>query len=174
MGMISTVAGSGTGGSPRDGIDATEARIDAQEVVAGEHGGFAFAGAGVRRVTRSGIIHTVAGARGSFSPARGMGLWNGDGSNAKRARLDDIGGFGLAVTPGDDYLLAGRAAMRLMPSPLTPRLAVAARVVLPARRRLSYVVTRPATLRLELRGLHGRIVLDQRADAGRGRFRFPR
>jgi hypothetical protein len=144
------------------------------EVVAGGHGGFAFAGfPAVRRVSRDGVIRTVAGGRPFFSPAIGMGIWNGDGSNAKRARLDDVGAPGLAITPEDDYLLSG-PTMRFVPSPITPRLAVAARAVLPVRRRLSYVVTRPATLRLELRGLHGRIALVQRADAGRGRFRFPR
>ena len=95
-GIITTVAGSGRRGSGGDGGPATRASLDTPSGIALlPDGSFVFTDAGndrVRRVSRDGIITTVAG-----TGQRGFG---GDGGPATQARLDTPTGIVAAADGG--------------------------------------------------------------------------
>jgi hypothetical protein len=92
-GTLSTVVGTGEPGGSGDGGPASAARVDWPTFVTfGRYGGFALAETGfsairVRRVSRFGTIHTVAGG----APARGGGLrlqlLAADGGAARKGAL---------------------------------------------------------------------------------------
>jgi trimeric autotransporter adhesin len=80
-GIITTVAGNGTGGFSGDGGPATNARLYAFNVAVDGSGNFFITDDfRIRKVSTSGIITTVAG--------NGTGGFSGDGGTAMNARLD--------------------------------------------------------------------------------------
>ncbi len=178
-GRLSTVAGTGEPGFAGDGGWATEALVDWPTFVKlGRHGGFAIAqtgdsGVGVRRVSRFGTIHTVAGGAEDRWLGRGMQLLSGDGENARSGALYDVG-QPLLITHRDEYVIADWDLIRFVSSPRTRRLALALRTVVPERRRVSFALSTPARLRLEVVGEGRKLVLRRSSGAGLGFFRLPR
>jgi hypothetical protein len=176
-GTISTVAGTGQRRSSGDGGLATAAPLDWPTwITVGPHSGYAVVelsnrSARIRRVSRTGIIRTVAGGGAGRSFGLGTSMLNGDGGVARRASLFDAGD--LVLTPKDEYVFADDDLIRLVTSPRTVRLGLALRTALPGRRRVSYTLTVPARLRFEVRGDGGRLLRQRRARAGRGYFRLP-
>jgi hypothetical protein len=175
-GAITTIAGNGQKGFGGDGGPATAAPLDwPTEIVVGPHGGFAIAETDgrnrIRRVTRGGTMRTIAGGGPARSFGRGTSMLNGDGEEAHRGRL--YWPRDLLVTARDEYVFADEDLIRFVTSPRTTRLALALRVALPARRRVSYTLSAPARLRLEVLGEGRRLVLRRRARPGPGWFRLP-
>ena len=68
----------------------------------------------------------------------------GNGGSARKAYLDTTD---LAITPDDDYLVAGYR-LRMMAAPGTRRLAAAIRTTPGSRRRVSYAMSTPAEAKL--------------------------
>ena len=105
-GVITTVAGTGQGGSQGDGGPATSARMTAPTGVAvTPDGGFLVADAQagkVRRVSPGGTITTVAGGGSGGA---------GDGGSALAAQLSAP--VGVAALPGGGFLVAEWAAHRV-------------------------------------------------------------
>lgn len=171
-GVITTVAGNGQRGSSGDGGPATAARISVFKIAVGRYGGFVVGGEEIRRVTRHGIIRAVAGSRGPdlrFIPDRTTDRLIGNGGSAHEAYLDT---FDLAITPDDDYLVAGYR-LRMLAAPGTRRLAIALRTASGSRRRVSYALTRPAEVRLEVRSGNRSWTLSRLGDSGLGYLRLP-
>ena len=98
-------------------------------------------------------------------------MLNGDGEDARHAGLNSPDS--LQITPRDEYVFADANLVRFASSARTTRLALALRTALPARRRVSYTLSVPARLRLEVRGEGRRVVQSKRAPAGLGYFRLP-
>lgn len=176
-GTITTIAGNGQKGFGGDGAPATAAPLDwPTEIVVGPHGGFAIAETDgrnrIRRVSRTGIIRTVAGggpSRRAFG--RGTSMLNGDGEAARRGRI--YWPRDLQITAKDEYVFADDDLIRFVTSPRTTRLALALRTAVPGRRRVSYTLSTSARLRLEVVGEGRRLVRRRRARAGHGYFRLP-
>jgi hypothetical protein len=172
-GRITTVAGTGEPGLSGDGGPAIDARLSTFKIAAGPHGGYVIGGRYLRRVTRGGIIRTVAGDRGPSSlsqPDRTTDRLLGNGGSAHEAYVDVID---LAITPDDDYLVSG-FRLRMFAPRNTRRLALAIRATAGSRRRVSFAITRPADVRLEVRA-GGRVWTTKRsAPAGLGYFRIPK
>ena len=105
-GVITTVAGTGQGGSQGDGGPATSARVTAPTGVAvTPDGGFLIADAQagkIRRVSPGGTITTVAGGGSDGA---------GDGGSALAAQLSAP--VGVAALPGGGFLVAEWAAHRV-------------------------------------------------------------
>ena len=177
-GTLSTVVGTGEPGSSGDGGPASEARVDWPTFLTfGRYGGFALAETGdsgvrVRRVSRFGTIHTVAGGGQLAGGGRGTQLFTADGGNARKGALYDIS-QPVLITGRDEYLIQDWDLIRFVTSRRTRRLALAFRTVLPARRRVSFTLSVPARLRLEVVGEGLRDVLTRSSGAGLGFFRLP-
>jgi trimeric autotransporter adhesin len=96
-GNIFIVAG---GGSPGDGIPATNSMVDPTDIVVDAAGNLYITegtGPDVRKVNTSGIISTIAGVNGTYS-------YSGDGGPATAATFAD-GNLGIAVnTAGDVFI----------------------------------------------------------------------
>jgi hypothetical protein len=176
-GRITTVAGTGRRGFGGDGGPAKAATLDwPTEIVVGPHGGFAIAESRgrsrIRRVSRSGIIRTVAGGASSRSSfGRGTSMLNGDGEDARLGSLSEPDR--PQITPRDEYVFTDVDLIRFATSPGTTRLALALRTAVPARRRVSYTLSMPARLQLEVLGQGRRLVRRLRARPGYGHFRLP-
>jgi hypothetical protein len=176
-GTISTVAGTGEAGFGGDGGEATRAPLDGPTwLTAGPHGGVAIAESfgrnRIRRVSRRGIIYTVAGGGLGGYSGRGASMSNGDGENARKGSL--YWPEAPVITPSDEYIFADDDLIRFATSPKTTRLALALRTALPGRRRVSYALSAPARLRLVMRGEGRRLVRTTQAPSGLGYFRLPR
>jgi hypothetical protein len=172
-GTITTVAGTGEAGLGGDGGAATAARLSAVKVAAGPRGGFVVSGTAVRRVTRHGVIRSVAGDRAAevhFMPDRTTDRLLGNGDNAHKAYVDP---YDLAISPHDDYLVAG-FRLRMIAAPGTKRLALALRTAVGSRRRVSFAISRAAEVTLKVQSGDRSWVFRQRREAGLGRFRLPR
>ena len=172
-GTITTAAGTGQLGLSGDGGPATAARLSVFKIAAGPGGGYALAGRSIRRVTRHGIIRTVAADKGPKHLNQGERTTDRLVGNGGSAREAFVGFSDLAITPDDDYLLAGYR-LRVLAAPGTRRLAVAIRAVVGSRRRVSYALSRPAKLRLELRSGSRRWVWRRKGEPGLAHFRLPR
>ena len=97
-GTISTVAGTGTSGFSGDGGSATAAKLTWPSSLAIDGAGSLYIADlynfRIRKVTRDGIITTVAG-NGYVGPFPGMGGYSGDGGPATLARLSHPTGISL-------------------------------------------------------------------------------
>jgi hypothetical protein len=100
LGLITTVAGDGTGGSGGDGGDATLAQLcNPQDVAPTPDGGFLIADTGnhrVRKVAADGTISTVAGD--------GSSGYSGDDGDPTLAQLDSPSG--VEANANGDFLVA--------------------------------------------------------------------
>ena len=117
-GIITTIAGDGTGGSGGDGGPAAAAAVTAQDVALDAAGNLYVSGDGrVRRVeAATGIITTVAGD-GTYD-------FHGEGGPPAIAALGDP--RGLAVDAAGSLYIASYAAGRVMLVPPPPELTVVA------------------------------------------------
>jgi sugar lactone lactonase YvrE len=111
-GIITTVAGNGTAGFSGDGGSAVSASVNFPFSVAVDGSGNLFIADTrnnrIRRVSRDGIISTVAG-RGPSYP--GSGLYSGDGGPATNAYLNTP--RGVAVDPAGNLFIADAANNRV-------------------------------------------------------------
>jgi hypothetical protein len=177
-GTLSTVVGTGEPGGSGDGGPGSEARVYWPTFVTfGRYGGFALAETGfsairVRRVSRFGTTHTVAGGAPARAGGRGLQLLAADGGDARKGALYDISPP-LLITSRDEYVIADWDLIRFVTAPRTRRQALALRTVVPERRRVSYTLSRPARLRLEVVGEGRKEILTRSARAGPGFFRLP-
>jgi hypothetical protein len=177
-GTLSTVVGTGEPGGSGDGGPASEARVDWPTFVKfGRYGGFALAETGfsatrVRRVSRFGTIHTVAGGTAWRAGGLGLQLLAADGGDARKGALYDIS-QPLLITGRDEYMIGDGELIRFVTLRRTRRLALALRTVVPERRRVSYSLSRPARLRLQVVGEGRMEVRTRSAGAGLGFFRLP-
>jgi sugar lactone lactonase YvrE len=107
-GIISTVAGTGTGGYSGDGGQATDAQLNEPNNLAFDAAGNLYitedGNSVVRMVNSSGIISTVAGNASIVSPS-------GDGGPATQAALFSPGGIAFDAT-GNLYICDGNSAVR--------------------------------------------------------------
>jgi sugar lactone lactonase YvrE len=103
-GQITTVAGDPRGGSTRDGIRATRARLEAPSSIAFDEDGTLYVAAKhhVHAIDDRGIIRTVAGAT--------TGGASGDGIPARDARLRL--GAGMTVATNGDVYIRTRTGIR--------------------------------------------------------------
>ena len=101
----------------------------------------------------------------------GLQLLANDGGDAREGALFDVGEIG--ITGRDEYVIADWDLIRFVSSPRTRRLALALRAVVPERRRVSYTLSRPARLRLEVVGEGRKLVRTRSSGAGFGFFRLP-
>jgi hypothetical protein len=97
----------------------------------------------------------------------------GDG-DAARNMLFDASGASLSATDDGDLLLGANGVVRLLASRSANHPALAFRVTLPSRRRVSYTVTRRARIRLQVLGEGRSQQLHTTSGPGRDRFRLPR
>jgi NHL repeat len=102
-GVITTVAGTGQGGSVADGVPATSAQLTGPEAIAVDTmGNLLIADSGyptrIRKVTPAGVISTIAG--GNHQPG-----FSGDGGPATQAQLSNSV-RGLAVDAAGDIFIA--------------------------------------------------------------------
>jgi sugar lactone lactonase YvrE len=107
-GKISTFAGDGTAGYAGDGRPARRAELTAPTgVTVDALGNVYIADAGnnvIRRVSRSGVITTVAGDYAADAANDGRGGFSGDGGPATSAQLDSP--QGVAVNRAGDLFIA--------------------------------------------------------------------
>jgi uncharacterized protein (TIGR03437 family) len=109
-GIITTVAGKGTGGYSGDGGPATSASVDPTSVAVDASGNLFIADTGnnrIRKVSASGIITTVAG-NGPSSP---VGGYSGDGGVATSASLNFP--LGVAVDASGNLFIADYSNQRV-------------------------------------------------------------
>jgi hypothetical protein len=179
-GTITTVAGDGGGGSGTagysgDGGPATAASIGNPSAVAAEPGGgFVFAEpseAVIRRVSRAGIISTVAGTAGVSAPI-GLGVAVGDGGPPRSALIAPWG-RGLATTPGGGLVFTDFSRVRLIPGAGAP--ATIAVTGMDGRGALTYRASLPGRVIITLRTRrHRPVSLHARATGGFDAVRLPR
>jgi hypothetical protein len=164
------------------GLIGTVARVPGDGGLAvGVHGGAVFADfeTGLWRLTPSGKPDRLTfNRRIRVDAPRGGLLW-GDGGRPANL-LFDWGIADLEVTGGGGLLVVhslgdpSEARVRLLASRRTRQPALAFRTTLPARRRVSFVVTQHAKVQLLIRGEGRTLRLRTEAGPGRGRFRLPR
>src|SRR5437764_1716128 len=104
-GQVRTAAGTGAAGFSGDGGPATRARITASAITALPDGGFLIAGGRrVRRVSRTGVISTVAGTGGAFAPVGGELPLLGDLGPATAVPIGDL--YAIAALPGGGFAMS--------------------------------------------------------------------
>lgn len=183
-GIISTRAGDGRRGFRGDGGDALLASLSSPSAAVAAPGGeLLIADAGNNRVRRVSAQATIGTAVGDGTPGlvgdqyvsqRGVNLFNGDGGPPGLAAIAHPAGIDLSA--GGGYIVSSGDRVRFVASGRAPRLAVAVRATVAARRkpRIEYVVTRRSRVSLELIRGHGRRVIRRLARPGRNRFRLSR
>ena len=164
-GIITTVAGSGKGGTRGNGIPATRAHLQPTGVATLARGGFLIADGGthrVRRVDSRGIIRTLAGRTTRF-PAGGRLIFDEPVARAPWSGLRDrLGGratsalidaHDVALEPDGSVLVSGGRHVLLVPVGTKPRLAVALRPpsVARGRIRLNVAASRAGRARIVVR-----------------------
>jgi hypothetical protein len=164
------------------GLIRTVARVRGDSGLAvGLHGGAVFADfeTGLWRLAPKGETERLTFNRRIRVDEPGSALLGGDGGRPA-SLVFDWGIADLEVTRGGGLLVVhalgdpNEARVRLLASRRTRQPALAFRTTLPARRRVSFVVTQHAKVRLVIRGEGRTLRLRTEAGPGRGRIRLPR
>jgi hypothetical protein len=106
-----------------------------------------------------------------------VGLLGGDGDSPHSMLYGEVNG--LSPTDDGELLIANtdedhNGIIRMLARKRSRQPALAFRVTLPARRRVSFTITRRARVSLLVRGERHRLLLHTTAGPGLGRFRLPR
>jgi sugar lactone lactonase YvrE len=106
-GIISTIAGNGTGSYTGDGIPATAAGMTVFDAAFDRHGNLYIADYGnarIRKISSSGLISTIAG--------NGIPSYSGDGSRADTSKIGGVSA--LIIDTFDNIFLADNSNSRIL------------------------------------------------------------